>query len=197
MCEGKKKLSESCFPQQCWLTRGTHWLLLCTKQPSNGKGKQDSAKLFHSSKHHDMRSSSVQRASHCLSMVADTSFRNWGHFTVVTAQTFACQLPKPVDQNEPASLIEAWPGITPLAPLSCRYQLSIKQWSYKEKEFKFSALFPCVEAVCLNCEKAVPPGLTASAAPTSTQSSSPTRIVSGSPPAAPAAPAAAAADTLL
>eukprot|EP00961_Rhodomonas_salina_P085623 1149951-Rhodomonas_salina.2 len=76
-----------------------------------------------------------------------------------------------------------------------RYQLLIKPWSYEEKEFKFSAQFPFVEAVCLNCKKAVPPGLTASAAYEwmichlmglchST--------VSGSPPAAPAAPDAAA-----
>eukprot|EP00961_Rhodomonas_salina_P085901 1154081-Rhodomonas_salina.1 len=36
-------------------------------------------------------------------------------------------------------------------------QLSIKPWSREEQEFNFSARFPFMEAVCLNCGMAVPP----------------------------------------
>eukprot|EP00961_Rhodomonas_salina_P057768 776180-Rhodomonas_salina.1 len=40
-----------------------------------------------------------------------------------------------------------------------RYQLQIQSWSLEEEKFRFAARFTFVEAVCLHCSKAVPPGL--------------------------------------
>ena len=45
-----------------------------------------------------------------------------------------------------------------------KYQLQIKPWTLEEEQFKFTARFPFVEAVCLHCSTPVPPGLRNSAA---------------------------------
>eukprot|EP00961_Rhodomonas_salina_P271444 3667920-Rhodomonas_salina.2 len=44
-----------------------------------------------------------------------------------------------------------------------RYQLQIRPWSLEEEQFWSAASFPFVQAICLRCSKAVPPGLLNSA----------------------------------